>query len=285
MHPALLVAFLAPAVSASSWPDDIVLSNLGTWDGNPVEQAVAKDAYNTVVREMGVAISNKPMAPGETLGIYGFDVGVGSSVAFIHSRDESSTTPSAWSRVDENQDAPDVIWVPWIQARKGLPLSIEIGGSVGYIAFSRETTFGGFARWGLIEGYFPIPDLAIQVGYSGYVGNQELELGTLDTTATLGYTLPFGTINGINQAQFSPYIGGGILRIHATPRLSDADQAEIGIGPVSGFSSSELYDPSFRRFALDGGFRIVNGSFQLRISATYVPGVEAMMNAGMGFTY
>lgn len=279
-----LVVLSAPA-GAASWPDDLYPSNLDTYGGSPVEPAVAADAWETVVQELGVAVANKPVAPAETLGINGFDVGIGSSITFIHSRDTSDVEPSAWTRMDENGEPSDVLWVPWVQVRKGLPLSLEMGANLGYVAFSRQTIFGGYGRWGIMEGYWPIPDLSLQVGYSGYVGNRELELGTLDTTATVGYTLPFGTIVGINQAQFSPFLGGGLLRIHAAPRLSQEEQADIGISQVSGFNGSDYYNQAFRRFVLNGGFRIVNGDFQLRISASYAPGVVATVNAGMGFTY
>lgn len=279
----MVALLLLPALQAA---DDITLSGLSGLQETDAQQTadLRKEAYNTVVNELGVAIANKPLAPAETLGVYGFDIGVGASVAFIHTRD-TDLGPSAWTYVTEDEDPTDVLLIPWVQARKGLPLSLEIGGSVGYLGFTRQTCFSGFGRWGLIEGYSPIPDLTLQVGYSGYVGNDELEEGVMDVSGTLGYTLPFGTIMGINQAVFSPYLGVGNLFIHAQPRLSTEQQALLNIGPVSALPGAEARDMAFRHFVLNGGFRIVNGSFQLRIAASYAPKVLATVNAGMGFTY
>ncbi len=265
--------------------EDVVLSNLGTWNGSPVDDAVAADAYESVVNQLGLAISNKPIAPGETLGVFGFDVGVSSTVAFIDTKEGSSGQPSSWARVHEDGSPNAVMWIPWLNARKGLPLSLEIGGNLGYIAFSRQTIFSGYGRWGLWEGYHPIPDLSIQVGYSGYVGNNELELGALDYSATIGYTLPFGTLVGINQAQFSPFLGVGQVIVHAAPRVDESLQEDLGIGRISGFSKGEGFTEDLRHFALGGGFRVLSGSVQLRMSVQYAPGQLASINGGLGFVY
>jgi hypothetical protein len=277
----LAFAFSGSAIAA----EDVVLSQLGTWNGSAVDDLVAADAYQTVVNQLGLAIANKPMAPGETLGVFGFDVGLSSTVAFIDTKDTSSSDPSPWSRVHEDGQPNAVMWIPWLSARKGLPLSLEIGGNLGYVAFSRQTIFAGYGRWGLWEGYHPIPDLSVQVGYSGYVGNNELELGALDASVTIGYTLPFGSLVGINQAQFSPYFGVGQVIVHAAPRLDEQLQTDLGIGRISGFNKGEGFTEELRHLALSGGFRVLSGSVQLRMAAQFTPGQLTSINGGLGFVY
>ena len=278
-----LASWSMAGAAQAAWPDDISLSSLATWGGAEPDPVVIQDAYETVVNELGVAIANKPMAPGETLGIYGFDVGLSGTLAFTTTKEDDSP----WARVHEDGDPSPVMIIPTLQVRKGLPLSLEVGANMGYIVASRQTTFGGYGRWAIVEGYRPIPDLTIQVGYTGYVGNQELELGVMDSSLTLGYTLPFGTLVGINQAQFCPYLGGGTLVIHASPRLDEETQTELGIGPVSGFKSGKniSYDAAYSHFNMQGGFRIVNNDFQFRLAGTFAPGVIATFNVGMGFVY
>lgn len=265
--------------------EDVMLSALGEWQGLGVDPVVSAEAFQVVVNQLGLAVANKPMAPGETLGVYGFEVGVASTVAFTDTKEGSSGEPSPWARVHESGDPKAVAWIPWLQVRKGLPLSIEIGGNLGYIAFSRQTVFSGYGRWGLWEGYRPIPDLALQVGYSGLVGNDELELGALDWSMTLGYTLPFGTLVGINQARFCPYLGLGQVRVHAAPRLPDDDLADLGIGQVSGFKKSEHYDEAYGHLNLGGGFRIVSGQVHLLMAVAFAPGQLTTTTGGLGFTY
>jgi len=275
------LCFCGPAMAA----EDVVLSNLGTWNGSPVDQAVTMDAYELVVNQLGLAIANKPMSPGETLGIFGFDVGLSSTIAFTDTKEGSSGQPSPWARVHETGEPNGVMWIPWLSARKGLPLSLEVGGNLGYIAFSRQTIFSGYGRWGLWEGYHPIPDISIQVGYSGYVGNNELELGALDYSATVGYTLPFGSLVGINQAQFSPYLGVGQVIVHAAPRIDESLQEDLGIGRISGFKKGEGYTDALRHMALSGGFRVLSGDVQLRMAVQFSPGKLAALSGGLGFVY
>ncbi len=273
--------FCGQAVAA----EDVVLSNLATWNGSPVDEAVAADAYGIVVNQLGLAISNKPMAPGETLGVFGFDIGMSSTVAFTDTKDGSQGQPSPWARVHESGEPNAVMWIPWLQARKGLPLSLEVGGNLGYVAFSRQTIFSGYGRWGLWEGYHPIPDFSIQVGYAGYVGNNELELGALDTSATIGYTLPFGSLVGINQAQFSPYIGVGQVIVHAAPRIDEGLQEDLGIGRISGFKNGEGFTDELRHLTLNGGFRVLSGDVQLRMAVQFSPGQLVTLNGGLGFAF
>ncbi len=42
------LCFCGPAMAA----EDVVLSNLGTWNGSPVDQAVTMDAYELVVNQL-----------------------------------------------------------------------------------------------------------------------------------------------------------------------------------------------------------------------------------------
>jgi hypothetical protein len=62
----------------------------------------------------------------------------------------------------------------------------------------------------------------------------------MDARLSLGYSIPFGVWPGINDAVFSPQVGAGLLRIKAEPVLSEAEQATLGVGAVSGFKGSDI---------------------------------------------
>ena len=156
---------------------------------------------------------------------------------------------------------------------------------MGYIAVSRQTTMGGYFRAAPLEGYRNMPDVVLQVGYTGYVGNDQLELGTLDVSGTVGYAIPFGRVVGVNNAKIAPYLGFGGLKIHARPNLSEEEQASLGISEVSGFQDSDFYDESFSLWQLHGGFRINSGAFSFRGAASWVPSGLVTLNVGMGFVY
>ncbi len=284
--PRVLIAALwllgAPAMAAS--PSDVDLGALATWNGVSVDtESIRTNAYEKVVRELGAVIANKPMAPGDTLGAYGFEVQVSSTVGFISG--VGGAAPSAWERVQSDGQAAPAMWVPRVSIRKGLPASIDIGGSWGMISSSRQSVFGAFGRWSPLEGYSKAPDLALQWGYSGYIGNDQLEAGAMDFSATTGYTIRFGRVIGVNHATFTPYAGIGTVRIHARPRLTDDEQLELGISEVSGFKKSEFYDESFSPFQAHLGFRLVSSSFQFVLSGTLANQVLPTLNVGLGFSY
>lgn len=264
-----------PATALAGGLDDVQLSSLGEWDGVAVtDTGLTADAYQAVVRQLGAAIANKPMLPAETLGASGMDASLSNSASFIHAYHKGE--PTSWQRMHEDGDPTRVMWIPSLQVRKGLPLSLEAGASLGYIAFSRQTAFGGYGRWALIEGYRSFaPDLAVQVGYTGYVGNDELELGVLDMSTTISYTIPFGLLEGINQGAVTPYINLGLLKMRAEPRLSDADQAALGVSPVSGFKSSDNYAEGFSPFQGALGVQIRSTDVVARTGVTWVPGANA----------
>ena len=281
---ALLSVASAPAYAG--WPDDVSLSAMSTYQGAPVDNLKAtSEAYEQVVRELGVAIANKPIAPAETLGAHGFDLSLTSTVAFLSTTSDDADSPAAWERVHADNDPTGAMFIPTLNFRKGLPLSLEAGASWGYVAFSRQTVFGAYGRWALVEGYRQYPDLTIQAGYRGYLGNDELKLGVMDARLSLGYSIPFGVWPGINDAVFSPQVGAGLLRIKAEPVLSETEQASLGVGAVSGFKGSDSYTDGYAPADIHLGFRIVSGDFEVIALGTVAPSVIPTVNLGFGYEF
>ena len=286
MKPAFAMLLFSVSMPAlASWPDDVVLDEIDTWRGDRVlDSELISSDYQQVIRELGTAISNKPMHGGSTLGLYGFEVGISNTIAFIDTRSED-WQPSPWARVHEDGTPNNLMTIPRIDIRKGLPASLEVGASMGYLAVSRQTAMGGYLRGAPLEGYRNMPDVVFQLGYTGYVGNDQLELGTRDFSTTVGYSFPFGRITGVNNASISPYLGAGRLRVHARPNLDLEEQEALGISEVSGFSGSDFFSEDFAFWQLHGGFRINSGTFSFRASVTAVPKGIATLNVGMGFVY
>ena len=140
-----------------------------------------------------------------------------------------------------------------------------------------------------LEGYRQAPDIAIQVGYAGYIGNDELELGVLDWSGTISYTMPFGNLVGIHNATFAPYLGAGQLILHAEPRMTADQQQALGVRPVSGFKGSEVYDAvegdDFRPTQVHTGIRIVSRGVHVRLGAVWAPQVIPALHGGLGFSF
>lgn len=294
-----LLACLLISPAMATWPDDISLTSMADLQGTAnFDTAANRAAYLTVVQELGVAIANRPFAPADSLGVNGFEVEVSNTIAFTSSRGEEFGDVGPWGVVHQDETPRGTLWIPRIQVRKGLPGSVDVGGQVGWLATSQQTVFGFYGRVSPLEGYRQAPDVAIQWGYAGYVGNDELEAGAMDFSGTLSYTLPFGSLLNINSASFTPYVGAGKLWIHARPRLNAETMEDLGVLPVTGFERQldtqeerDIYgglaadEANLNPTVLHGGFRLVSRSFQFKAMATWAPQIMPTLNFGMGFVF
>jgi hypothetical protein len=288
MH-AILPFFALSMTSSVAWadfPDDVALTHLDEYRGESVSNGeIQREAYETVVRQLAAGIANQPVAPADTLGLHGFDVSLVSTWAFISARGDDALHPDPWERVHQDEEPTRVMWRPGIQLRKGLPVSLEVGANWSWIAISRQTAIGGFGRWSVFEGWKDAPDFGFQIGYSGYIGNEELELGVLDGNMSIGYTFPFGYIKGVNQASVAPFGGIGFIKANAVPRLTNAEQAELSIGAVSGLKGKDHFKKGFSLFTSHIGVRLRSGDFTLTtagsVTAKAVPTLS--MTAGMSY--
>lgn len=284
-----MLLLVAPVLAA--FPEQISVLAMEDYNGASTfasssgEDYVAA-GYKQVAKDLGCAIANKPFAPAETLGLYGFYVGVATTVAFVDTGFDADGNPSGWTLVDPEEDASPVMVIPRLQVRKGLPLSIELAGDVGWIASSATGVVSGSVRAAPLEGYRYLPDFSVQVGYSAYVGNDELEVGTSDVGLSVGYSLPFGSTAGVNSAEFSPYIGISFLSIHAAPRV-DLSRTNLvdRVIELDGDAASTAYDQSMNPVQLGGGFRIKNGGFVATIAGSWSPESVPTVNVGFGGAY
>ncbi len=277
--PGLWMALGATAALAA-YPNDVTFSNLDP----TVDVAEAPGAYYDVVLELAAAVAWKPMAPASTLGVNGFELSLGHSITFIESEGDGLEL-SSWERLHADADPDRAVWIPRLEARKGLPFSLEVSFELGVVALSAQSVVGGHLRWAPVEGYRRLPDVILQGGYTGYTGNDELELGVMDLGAAVGYSLPFGSVVGINTARFSPFVAATRLTVHASPGLSDTEMAALNLYPLSGFRGSDYYDPTLNLWQLQGGFHLQSGGFAFELSATYAVGVAASVSAGLGLVF
>jgi hypothetical protein len=278
MHTWIAALLLPPAIA-----DDVVLSSMQEHGGERVVAPITDD-YLALLREIATAVANKPQGTADTLGAYGFELTASNTLAFIHAR-QPDESPTPWERAVTDEVAPDFLFIPHLQARKGLPMSLEVGMSGGWIGSSNQGTFGGFGRSGLLEGYKPSPDVSVQLGYAGYIGNDELELGVWDIGISLGSTFAFGSVRGVHSGTFSPFLNYTTLRVSAQPLLDEAVEEAIGAIPVSGKKNTEEYEPAMVIPQFSGGFQLENGTFLFRLIATWAPSTIATTTVGVGFRY
>ena len=97
-------------------------------------QNAAQSEFRLLSEDLGAALSYKPLAPAEPLGITGFDIGVSATATRL---DHAAVLEKVTS-----SNAPSTIVVPRIQAVKGLPFNIDIGASYAGVPGSNIKLIG-----------------------------------------------------------------------------------------------------------------------------------------------
>ncbi len=255
---ALLVLVLSPPALAAGF-DDVNLERL-----NEIEPARRQARFNHVVRELAMSIVSSPNHAVAALGEYELDAGLETRLTFIHTSAADGEETSAWDDVAEDGDPTPIYFSPGLVLRKGLPYGFEVGGRANWILMSRQFVISGYGRAVPFGGWSKVPDIAIQWGYTGYVGNDQLELGVFDLDVTIGYSFDMPGTATKRTVTFSPYGGYTFLLADASPGRSavelvgpvsgDADRAGAGVNPL---------DYQFHRVLL--GLEIGGGGAGFRI--------------------
>ena len=280
---AALVMGAGPA--RAGYPQDVTLSQLDSYQGTAFTNgSEIAAAYKSVVEDLGAGIANKPQGS-STLGINGFDVSMGSTLVFV-TGNHFKGGPTPWERVREGNQASGALWVPDVSLRKGLPMSIEVGAHLGWMSFTRQGVLGGYGRVAPLEGYAKAPEVALQLGYTGYVGNDELDLGVTDLSLCVGKTVPFASQQQAKTHTIQPFAAAGFDWIKATPVLSPDRLAQLGIGPLSAKKKDTAsYDSDMRQVFLHAGMRLVSGDVAFRLGATIPLKGSPTLDTSIGYTF
>ena len=295
---ALLLLFPANAVAA--WPEDVTPSAMTEYGGEAqLQSQELGKMYQQLIAEVGTMVANKPLLPAETVGFNGWEVGYHMQWVFNEARDrcgsliDGSNVPnqycdtSPWDLAHQKEDNLPYQWIPTFSARKGLPWSTEVGFQAGWVGMSNTGVFGGYGRIALIEGYKPWPDITLQAGYSGYVGNRELAVGTMDLGVTIGTTAYTGSLPGIHVGSISPWANFTLLRVSAGYKLDDDVAADIGAQTFRGGSAAVGTD-SVAPMAIPQvamGWQVTSQNLHARVGLSWAPSTIPTLNTGMGMTF
>lgn len=281
----VLAGALVTSPALAAWPEDIDLYSMLDQGGEPVlDRELLGQSYRQLVMELGTMVANKPVTPADTLGMFGFDVDVSTQFVLTEARDRKGE-PSPWSRAHRDEASAPYHVLPTLSVRKGLPLSTEVGANIGWIGNSSTGTFGGYGRVAVLEGYRPLPDVSLKLGYSGYVGNDDLDCGVLDLGVTLGSTFPVGRLPGLNTGQISPWVTFTTLRVSANATVDDEVENDIGALRYSRTPEEEDDLAPIAIPQVGAGVQLVAGNAHLRLAASWAPATIPVVSTGFGFTF
>ena len=260
-------------------------SSMGNWSGKDyTAQDQIQQGFNIVSKQLGMAIANHPHAP-SSMGIHGFEMSLENNIAFIDAKDYLDGSPSPWNLAFSDEDAPQSLWLPTVNVTKGLPLSFEVGLRTGVIPHDTGSLFGSYLRFSPVEGYHKAPDITVQVGYSGYIGNSEMAVGTMDTSIAIGKSIPFGPLTGVNSSVMRPYIAAGMYKMRVDPRLTEKETESLGLTPISSFKNADNFNGEFKSMEVGGGIEFESNEILFALSANYALGNVLSIQHTFGFSF
>mgnify|MGYP006280166079 CR=1 FL=1 len=220
--------------------------------------------FESLVTDFGQVIAPKFVAPSETLGEAGFAVGLVPSIAFVPADEQH------WKQGVEDRDPEDVMFVPELVVRKGLPFSFEIAGTMSHIAGSDMFTVGSHVKWALNEGFYVFPDVAVRGTVNTLVGSQDLQMITSGWDISVSKAFPIAGVMSV-----TPYAGyqqlhvwGWSRLLNVRPQYPRAPQKD----PATGDGVNESFNPEFvfstyhdsvNRFFLGGRLNVTTVSLVL----------------------
>lgn len=165
------------------------LSGIGT---------LSQGQFQNLTQDLGTALSYKDMMPAAPLGITGFDVGVTGV-------DTRLGQAAGWDKATGSSS--NNIFVPGLQAQKGLPLGFDVGLTYSVVPGSNVRVIGGDLSYAIFGGGLLQPALTIRGTYTKMTGVSEMGLNTGSVELCLSKGFVFIT----------PYIGVGRVRTVGTP--------------------------------------------------------------------
>ncbi len=165
-------------------------------------QALSQAQFKSLSKDLGAALSYKPVSSAEPLGLTGFDIGVEVTATEIENE-------AIWNLASSG-DAPSTLIVPKLHAIKGLPFDIDVGAMYSSVPDTNISLFGLEARYAILPGDVTSPALAVRGTYSKLSGVDQLDLDTkgLELTISKGF------------AMFTPYAGVGRVWVDSQPNVS-----------------------------------------------------------------
>jgi hypothetical protein len=195
-------------------------ANAGLYRAGARPCALDEGSFKRLINQYGFAIAPLAVNPARTTGYGGFQITAQGAFTSIDSNADywqngtqgpKDETTGQYSVRNKSPDS----WLQMygVNVRKGLPLGLELGGSIAYVARTSIVAGGVDLRWSLLEGfrrgvlgYFP--DLAVGGGVRTVTGTPQFQLTVLSADAVL--SKPF-TI--AESSALTPFVGYQFIRI------------------------------------------------------------------------
>ncbi|MCB9532666.1 MAG: hypothetical protein H6700_12935 [Myxococcales bacterium] len=224
------VALCAVAAPASAASNDITIRRFGTCAPAGACETVdlRTDDFSKLTRDLGLMFGPTLNSGAETLGPAGFAIQFDQNIAVVDANEDY------WTDANVDRDASGTMLLSQLHLRKGLPLSLELGGFFTILWQSQLLAVGSEIRWALHEDtLWPVPDLSVRGYVSTVLGSSELNVTTAGAEIVTGLPIGVG-----NVANITPYVGYNLAVVISASRLIDATPLDPR-PPITGTETSQ----------------------------------------------
>ncbi len=266
MRRAALVLLLLCSAGARAATNDLQLWRLGSPDsitvctlcngtdnvplaGDPSAQLRFARLTATLALAFAPAFEDQAQTTGQA----GFEVGVGTQVAYARLSEQEWPSQGTLG----TGAPPQALFIPTVTVRKGLGGSVELGAAASFLAGSHTVGLSGQVRWAPIEGLYGVPDVALRAWASHLIGAQEMNLsfGGADILVSKSFGVA-GTV------RLQPYAQYGLTLVDASTSAIDFNPgSEDPANPSAddrSFHRIAFWENRYHRIAV--GVRMVAGS-------------------------
>lgn len=159
--------------------------------------ALAQGEFRRFSEDLGSAFAYKGVTPATPLGPLGFDVG-------LEVTDTRMENASLFALAGGGRESH--LLIPKLHVHKGLVAGFDIGAFVGTAREVSATLYGAELRYAILDDGIARPAVGLRLSASGASGLGDLRVSTaaLDLMASKRFTA------------LTPYIGGGVVRVHSS---------------------------------------------------------------------
>lgn len=139
--------------------------------------------FSMLAENLAAATAYRAMAPAESLGAIGFDIGLSVSGTEIDDEIFDLASQGGWDL--------STLPVPRLHLQKGLPFNIDIGGVLTTVPNSDIKLWGAEVKYAFVPGGIATPAVAVRAAYSKMEGVDELDLSnsSIELTVSKGFVM------------------------------------------------------------------------------------------------
>lgn len=180
-------------------------------------ERLTQPQFQDLSRDLGAALSFKPLIPTESLGLTGIDLGVAVSGTKLRHR-------QAWSAAARGADVPEYLPLASLRLHKGLPFGIDLGAALAEVPDSNIRVWSGELRYAVLDGGVLTPAIGLRLALSKLDGVDQLDARTtsLDLSVSKGFLF------------LTPYAGIGHVWVKTDPDAGALDAESFGQSKVYG---------------------------------------------------